>query len=137
MNGEEGNHSQHHQSEFHNTHKREMLCCPLFSSIHVAHQAPKPPSSKPRKGISRSARYWSTREKPNTASHISASLSLSLSKPKSSFILSSLLSGQPPSDSLIHCNSQKLVEAIDKMIVVDFGPKSLSLSLSLSLNIIL
>ena len=54
---------------------------------------------------------------------------LSLSKLRSSFIFSSLLSSQPPSDSLIHCNSQKLAEVVDKMIVVDFGPRSLSLSL--------
>ena len=58
MNGEEGNHSHHHRSEFHNTHKGEMPCCPSFSPIHAAHQAPKPQWLKPRRGISRSDRRW-------------------------------------------------------------------------------
>ena len=35
-----------------------MPCCPSFSSIHATHQALKPPWSKPRRGINRSARRW-------------------------------------------------------------------------------
>ena len=58
MNGEEGNHSHHHRSESHNTHKGEMPCCPSFSLIHAAYHAPKPPWSKPKRGISRFARRW-------------------------------------------------------------------------------
>ena len=73
MNGEEGNHSHHHRSEFHNTHKGEMPCWSSFSLIHAAHQASKPPRSKPRRGISRFDRRWFWRRVSPTRSDIQQS----------------------------------------------------------------